>query len=81
MRGAGPRGGRNMKVGDLTTAAYAYARRTQGKVNAQVMERVVSRMERRAVNATTGKGMLDAEVTADDVVRLMYNALLHPTWH
>jgi len=81
VRGAGPRGGRNMKVGDLTTAAYAYARRTQGKADAQVMERVVSRMERRAVNATTGKGMLDAEVTADDVVRLMYNALLHPTWH
>ena len=65
---------------DLTTAAYAYARHTQGKVNAQVMERVVSRMERRAVSATTGKGMLDTEVTADDVVRLLYNALLHPTW-
>ena len=70
-----------MKVGDLTAAAYAYARRTQGKADAQVMERVVSRMERRAVNATTGKGMLNAEVTADDVVRLLYNALLHPTWH
>ena len=69
-----------MKIKDLTLAAYAYALRTQGKVDAQVMERVVSRMERRAVNATTGKSMLDTEVTADDVVRLLYNALLHPTW-
>ena len=70
-----------MKVGDLRAAAYAYARRTQGNSDAQVMECVVSRMERRAVNVTTGESMLDTEVTADDVVRLLYNALLHPTWH
>ena len=70
-----------MKIKDLTAAAYAYARRMHGKVDAQVMERVISRMERRASNATTGQSMLDTDVTADDVVRLMYNALLHPTWH
>ena len=70
-----------MKVKDLTAAAYAYERRMQGKVDAQVMGRVILRMERRAVNATTGESMLDTEVTADDVVRLLYNALLHPTWY
>ena len=70
-----------MKVKDLTAAAHAYERRMQGKVDAQVMGRVILRMERRAVNATTGESMLDTEVTADDVVRLLYNALLHPTWH
>ena len=70
-----------MKVKDLTAAAHAYARRMHGKVDAQVMERVILRMERRAVNVTTGESMLDTEVTADDVVRMMYNALLHPTWH
>jgi len=70
----------HMTVQDVIAAANAYANRNHAIVNSTVMGRVCARLQGQATNATTGESQLAKEVTPDDVVRILYNALLHPTW-
>jgi hypothetical protein len=70
-----------VKVQDLIDEALAFEKRNRSKLDKAVMERMVRRVWNEGENATDRSSKRGNDVTPATVVRMMYNALLHPTWY